>query len=130
MLDRQNHAAGGANSSIMVGMFVCLCLTSKKPSEREFFVPAGTDLGVKLLKHLLRFFLYQGYDIPVSVEAHLPAHCKGRGSGDGQKKGAPGGQNQPNKLCMMQAARRQSERKRNQPSSSSLNPVDTSRVNL
>jgi hypothetical protein len=33
----------------MVGMFVCLCLTSKKPSEREFFVPAGTDLGVKLL---------------------------------------------------------------------------------
>ena len=35
----------------MVGMFVCLCLTSKKPSEREFFVPAGTDLGVKLLRH-------------------------------------------------------------------------------
>jgi hypothetical protein len=33
----------------MVGMFVCLCLTSKKPSEREFFVPAGTDLGFKLL---------------------------------------------------------------------------------
>ena len=49
MLDRQNHAAGGANGSIMVGMFVCLCFTSKKPSEREFFVPAGTDLGVKLL---------------------------------------------------------------------------------
>jgi hypothetical protein len=49
MLDRQNHAAGGANGSIMVGMFVYLCLTSKKPSEREFFVPAGTDLGVKLL---------------------------------------------------------------------------------
>ena len=33
----------------MVGMFVCLCLVSKKPSEREFFVPARTDLGVKLL---------------------------------------------------------------------------------
>ena len=49
MLDQQNHAAGGANGSIMVGMFVCLCLASKKPSEREFFVPAGTDLGVKLL---------------------------------------------------------------------------------
>jgi hypothetical protein len=32
-----------------VGMFVCLCLVSKKPSEWEFFVPAGTDLGVKLL---------------------------------------------------------------------------------
>ncbi len=49
MLDQQNHAAGGANGSIMVGMFVCLCLTSKNPSEREIFVPARTDLGVKLL---------------------------------------------------------------------------------
>ena len=49
MLDRQNHAAGGANGSIMVGMFVFLCLASKKPSKQEFFVPAGTDLGVKLL---------------------------------------------------------------------------------
>jgi len=34
---------------VMVGMFVCLCLASQKPSEREFFVPARTDLGVKLL---------------------------------------------------------------------------------
>jgi hypothetical protein len=33
----------------MVGMFVCLCLAGKKPSEREFFVPARTDLGVKQL---------------------------------------------------------------------------------
>jgi hypothetical protein len=33
----------------MVGMFVSLCLASQKPSEREFFVPAGTDLAVKLL---------------------------------------------------------------------------------
>jgi hypothetical protein len=49
MLDRQNHAAGAANGSIMVGMFVCLFLARKKPSQREFFVPAGTDLGVKLL---------------------------------------------------------------------------------
>ena len=49
MLGQQNHAAGGANGSIMVVVFVCLCLASKKPSEREFFVPAGTDLGVKLL---------------------------------------------------------------------------------
>jgi hypothetical protein len=31
------------------GMFVCLCLASQKPSEREFFVPARTHLGVKLL---------------------------------------------------------------------------------
>ncbi len=49
MLGQQNHAAGGANGFIMVVVFVCLCLASKKPSEREFFVPAGTDLGVKLL---------------------------------------------------------------------------------
>ncbi len=49
MLDRQNHAAGGAHGSIGVGMFVCWGLASKKPSEQEFFVPAGTDLGVKLL---------------------------------------------------------------------------------
>jgi hypothetical protein len=32
----------------MVGMFVSLCLASKKSSEREFFVPVGTHLGVKL----------------------------------------------------------------------------------
>ena len=33
----------------MVGMFVCLCLASKKPSKREFFVPARTNVAVKLL---------------------------------------------------------------------------------
>jgi hypothetical protein len=33
----------------MVGMFASLCLASKKPSECEFFVPAQTDLAVKLL---------------------------------------------------------------------------------
>jgi len=49
MLLHQNYAAGGGNSSIMVGMFVSLCLASQKPSEWEFFVPAGTDLGVQLL---------------------------------------------------------------------------------
>jgi hypothetical protein len=30
---------------------VCLCLASKKTSEQEFFVPARTDLGVKLLNY-------------------------------------------------------------------------------
>jgi len=49
MLVHQNHAAGGENGSIMVGMFVSLCLASQNPCEREFFVPAGTDLGVMLL---------------------------------------------------------------------------------
>ena len=33
----------------MVEMFVSLCFASKKSSEREFFVPARTHLGVKLL---------------------------------------------------------------------------------
>jgi hypothetical protein len=49
MLVHQNHAAGGVNGSIMVGMFVFLCLASQKPSERVFFVPTRTNLGVKLL---------------------------------------------------------------------------------
>jgi len=44
----RNHAARRENSSIMVGMFVslCLCLASQKSSEREFFIPAGMHLGV------------------------------------------------------------------------------------
>jgi hypothetical protein len=50
-LVHQNHAAGEENSSIMVGMFVSLCLASQKPSEREFLVPARTDLAVELLSH-------------------------------------------------------------------------------
>ena len=49
MLVHQNHGARGENGSIMVVVFVCLCLASKKPSEQEFFVPAGTDLGVNSL---------------------------------------------------------------------------------
>ena len=47
----QNHAAGEENSSIMVGMFVSLCLASQKSSDREFFISAVTDLGVKLLMY-------------------------------------------------------------------------------
>jgi hypothetical protein len=49
MFVHQNHAAGGVNCSIMVGMVVCLCLASQKPSEREFFVPVRTDFGVNSL---------------------------------------------------------------------------------
>ncbi len=51
MLVHQNHGAGGGNGFITVGMFVYLCLVGKQPSEREFFVPAGMDLGVKLLNN-------------------------------------------------------------------------------
>jgi hypothetical protein len=47
MFFHKNHAAGGENGSIMVGMFVCLWFASQKPSEREFFIPARTDLGKK-----------------------------------------------------------------------------------
>jgi hypothetical protein len=50
MFLHQNHGAGGGNGSVMVGMFVCLCLAIKKPSEREYFVPARIDLAVKLLR--------------------------------------------------------------------------------
>ncbi len=32
---------------------MCLCLASQKPSEREFFLPPGTHLGVKLFKKTL-----------------------------------------------------------------------------
>ncbi len=47
VLNQQNHTAGGGNGSIMVGMFVCLCLANQKPSEREFFVHARTDIDFK-----------------------------------------------------------------------------------
>jgi hypothetical protein len=48
MLFQQYHAVAGENCSIMVGMFVCLCLASQKPSKQEFFVSARMGLGVKL----------------------------------------------------------------------------------
>ena len=54
MFLHQNHGAGGGNGSVMVGMFVCLCLASKKPSEREIFVSARTELAIKLLKQYPR----------------------------------------------------------------------------
>jgi hypothetical protein len=49
MILHQNHGAGGENGSVMVRMFVCLCLASNRPSEREFFVLTRTDLAFKLL---------------------------------------------------------------------------------
>jgi len=38
-LGQQNHAAGGGNGSIMVGMFVCLCLASQKLTSGSFLFP-------------------------------------------------------------------------------------------
>ncbi len=52
MLDQQNHAAEGANCSIMVRVFMCLCFASQKPSKWKFFVHARTDLAVKVLIRL------------------------------------------------------------------------------
>jgi hypothetical protein len=80
MLIHQNHAAGEENGSIMVGMFVCLCLARKKPSEREFFVPAGTDLGVKLLTKIghrktCKLVRLQVFNPPRLAPYH-PVRCK------------------------------------------------------
>jgi len=54
MFFHQNYAAGGENGSIMVGMFVCLCLASQTksfakrlPSGSFSFLPAArTDYGL------------------------------------------------------------------------------------
>ena len=55
----------------MVGMFVCLCLASQKPSEREFFLPAGTHLGVKLLRKNCSLFTYFFFKIRAGGTAQL-----------------------------------------------------------
>jgi hypothetical protein len=53
----------------MMGMLVCLCLASQKPSEREFFIPARTDLGVKLLKRLPERLRWQYVDLSPLVNS-------------------------------------------------------------
>ena len=56
MLVQQNHAAGGANGSIMVVVFVS-CVSQvfryQKAFQAGVFVPAGTDLAVKLFNLVL-----------------------------------------------------------------------------
>jgi len=47
-----NHAARRENGSSWWGCLCGVCFASKKSSEREFFIPAGTHLGVKLLTSL------------------------------------------------------------------------------
>ncbi len=44
-----NHDARGENGSSWWGCLFDVCFASKKSSRREFFVPAGTHLAVKLL---------------------------------------------------------------------------------
>ncbi len=58
-LIHRSHAVGGANGSTMVVIFVDCCVDggwyflyysySRNPTGREFFVPAGTLIAVKLL---------------------------------------------------------------------------------
>ena len=50
MLGQQHRATGGEHGSNMVGMFVCLCFASQKPSEQELFIPAETVLLIVKLK--------------------------------------------------------------------------------
>jgi hypothetical protein len=50
MFLHQNHAARWENGSSWWGCLCDVCFASIKSSEREFYVPVGTHLGVKLLK--------------------------------------------------------------------------------
>ena len=82
MFLHQNNAAGGGNGSIMVEIFLCLCLASQNLSQREFFIPARTDLGVKLLTHVEQVWLAcpKGC-IPIllgDLNVDLPAACNER----------------------------------------------------
>ena len=45
----ENHAARQGNGTSWWGYLCDVCFARKKSSEREFFVPAGTHLAVKLL---------------------------------------------------------------------------------
>jgi hypothetical protein len=53
-----NHAARRENGSSWWGCLCDVCFASKKSSEREFFVPAGTHLDVKLLNLLFLFSFF------------------------------------------------------------------------
>jgi hypothetical protein len=50
MFLHQNHAARWENGSSWWGCLCDVCFASIKSSEREFYVPVGMHLGVKLLK--------------------------------------------------------------------------------
>ena len=50
MFIHENHDTRGGNGSSWWGFLCDVCFSSKKSSEREFFVPAGTHLAVKLLR--------------------------------------------------------------------------------
>ena len=52
-----NHAARRENISSWWGCLCGVCFASKKSSEQEFFIPAGTHLGVELLTTPTKYFI-------------------------------------------------------------------------
>ena len=58
MFIHQNHAAGGENGSIMVGMFVCLCLVSQKPPSESFLFPPERTKVLSLLMYIYFYVKY------------------------------------------------------------------------
>ncbi len=63
MFVHQNHATGGGNGASWWGCLWAVCFASKKHSEQEFFVPAKTDLAVKLLTCYLFFKRFYSHNI-------------------------------------------------------------------
>jgi hypothetical protein len=58
MFCHKNHAAGEANSSIMVGMFVCCVFCQPNAFQARVSIPARTDLAVKWLMRLTTYPLW------------------------------------------------------------------------
>ncbi len=109
---------------------MCLCLASQKPSEREFFLPTGTHLGVKLLMNSSYSYvgvLYYVTDVSrtrwlVAKREHLLVTISSdqlrssslgycvpvgtqRGSGNVDARGAGGGRRDERGWRMMRGAR-------------------------
>jgi hypothetical protein len=59
-----NHATRRGNGTSWWGCLCDVCFASRKSSEREFFVPARTHLGVKLLILVVSHCLSIAYFYP------------------------------------------------------------------
>jgi len=77
-----NHAARRENGTSWWGRLCDVCFASKKSSEREFFVPAGTHLAVKLLRLILlvkkiRQDKVKRWEGIVGIKPHyIPCFCR------------------------------------------------------
>jgi hypothetical protein len=70
-----NHAARRENGTSRWGCLCDVCFASKKSSEREFFVPAGTHLAVKLLTAMVLHrgpLFYKLFWCVISPRSHYP----------------------------------------------------------